>query len=161
MSCIVATGHRFSAPDMEVLLYSLGLEVEIFSPHTTIWVYTGHQFWNLKNMIDPYYLPPIHPPPPPVPPPPYHHQQQDNGINTLFVSGLPDDVRAREIHNLFRRKPGFDFCQLKYTGRGNQVAPHSFAFSREKFGTFCSFPAKIFNVLFVSRERWKLYYKRQ
>ncbi|KAH9713283.1 RNA-binding (RRM/RBD/RNP motifs) family protein [Citrus sinensis] len=69
---------------------------------------------------DPYYLPPIHPPPPPVPPPPYHHQQQDNGINTLFVSGLPDDVRAREIHNLFRRKPGFDFCQLKYTGRGNQ-----------------------------------------
>ncbi|KAH9713279.1 RNA-binding (RRM/RBD/RNP motifs) family protein [Citrus sinensis] len=70
---------------------------------------------------DPYYLPPIHPPPPPVPPPPYHHQQQDNGINTLFVSGLPDDVRAREIHNLFRRKPGFDFCQLKYTGRGNQV----------------------------------------
>lgn len=37
------------------------------------------------------------------------------------MSGLPDDVRAREIHNLFRRKPGFDFCQLKYTGRGNQV----------------------------------------
>ncbi|PSS07359.1 RNA-binding protein with multiple splicing 2 like [Actinidia chinensis var. chinensis] len=44
-----------------------------------------------------------------------------NGINTLFVSGLPDDVKAREIHNLFRRRPGFDSCQLKYTGRGNQV----------------------------------------
>ncbi|GFZ04249.1 prenylated RAB acceptor 1.F4 [Actinidia rufa] len=43
-----------------------------------------------------------------------------NGINTLFVSGLPDDVKAREIHNLFRRRPGFDSCQLKYTGRGNQ-----------------------------------------
>ncbi|CAI0392156.1 unnamed protein product [Linum tenue] len=43
-----------------------------------------------------------------------------NGINTLFVSGLPEDVKAREIHNLFRRRPGFDFCQLKYTGRGNQ-----------------------------------------
>ncbi|KAL6996349.1 hypothetical protein U1Q18_006480 [Sarracenia purpurea var. burkii] len=56
----------------------------------------------------------------------YLHQQdygfQDrNGINTLFVSGLPDDVKAREIHNLFRRRPGFDSCQLKYTGRGNQV----------------------------------------
>lgn len=42
-------------------------------------------------------------------------------INTLFVSGLPDDVKAREIHNLFRRRPGFDSCQLKFTGRGNQV----------------------------------------
>ena len=38
-----------------------------------------------------------------------------------FVSGLPDDVRAREIHNLFRRRPGFESCQLKYTGRGDQV----------------------------------------
>ncbi|XP_059642064.1 protein WHI4 [Cornus florida] len=44
-----------------------------------------------------------------------------SGINTLFVSGLPDDVKAREIHNLFRRRPGFDSCQLKYTGRGTQV----------------------------------------
>lgn len=43
------------------------------------------------------------------------------GINTLFVSGLPDDVKAREIHNLFRRRVGFESCQLKYTGRGNQV----------------------------------------
>ena len=45
----------------------------------------------------------------------------NSGINTLFVSGLPDDVKAREIHNIFRRRPGFDSCQLKYTGRGNQV----------------------------------------
>ena len=44
-----------------------------------------------------------------------------NAINTLFVSGLPDDIKAREIHNLFRRRPDFDYCQLKYTGRGNQV----------------------------------------
>lgn len=44
-----------------------------------------------------------------------------SNINTLFISGLPDDVKAREIHNLFRRRPGFDSCQLKYTGRGNQV----------------------------------------
>lgn len=42
-------------------------------------------------------------------------------IKTLFVSGLPDDIKAREIHNLFRRRPGFNSCQLKYTGRGNQV----------------------------------------
>lgn len=79
---------------------------------------------------DPYYLPPIQHHPPPVPPPQYHHQQ-DNGINTLFVSGLPDDVQAREIHNLFRRKPGFDFCQLKYTGRGNQVVAFATFFNHQ------------------------------
>ena len=56
--------------------------------------------------FDPFYL--------------YQHDEQSN-INTLFVSGLPDDVKAREIHNLFRRCPGFDSCQLKYTGRANQV----------------------------------------
>ncbi|OMO66300.1 hypothetical protein COLO4_30644 [Corchorus olitorius] len=56
--------------------------------------------------FDPYYLQP---------------DPDPNLINTLFVSGLPDDVKAREIHNLFRRRAGFDSCQLEYTGRGNQV----------------------------------------
>ncbi|KAL9265150.1 RNA-binding protein with multiple splicing 2-like protein [Drosera capensis] len=62
-----------------------------------------------------------------------HHQHQpapeyggggglkDGSINTLFVSGLPDDVKPREIHNLFRRRSGFDSCQLKYTGVADQV----------------------------------------
>lgn len=76
---------------------------------------------------DPYYLQQQ----PPLPP-----QQQDYSdrsvINTLFVSGLPDDVKAREIHNLFRRRPGFDSCQLKYTGRGNQVKK-AFPFSPFSF----------------------------
>ncbi|CAL1360748.1 unnamed protein product [Linum trigynum] len=54
-----------------------------------------------------------------------------NGINTLFVSGLPEDVKAREIHNLFRRRPGFDFCQLKYTGRGNQVVAFATFFDHQ------------------------------
>nr|XP_043636451.1 U2 small nuclear ribonucleoprotein B'' isoform X1 [Erigeron canadensis] len=58
---------------------------------------------------------------PTLPPPEYSVYDDPNAINTLFVSGLPDDVKAREIHNLFRRRPGFDYCQLKYTGRGNQV----------------------------------------
>ncbi|XP_051147602.1 cell wall integrity protein scw1 isoform X2 [Andrographis paniculata] len=63
---------------------------------------------------EPYYLA--------AAPPEYGYSSSDgNGINTLFVSGLPDDVKAREIHNLFRRRPGFESCQLKYTGRGNQV----------------------------------------
>ncbi|KAF7814155.1 U2 small nuclear ribonucleoprotein B''-like [Senna tora] len=62
----------------------------------------------------------------------YLHQQDDrNHINTLFVSGLPDDVKAREIHNLFRRRPGFDSCQLKYTGRGNQVVAFATFFNHQ------------------------------
>lgn len=52
---------------------------------------------------------------------PIHISKHLRHINTLFVSGLPDDVMPREIHNLFRRRPGFDSCQLKFTGRGNQV----------------------------------------
>lgn len=52
-------------------------------------------------------------------------------INTLFVSGLPDDVKAREIHNLFRRRPGFESCQLKYTGRGNQVVAFATFFNHQ------------------------------
>ncbi|KAL8226194.1 hypothetical protein R6Q57_018751 [Mikania cordata] len=58
---------------------------------------------------------------PTIPPLEYAAYEDPNAINTLFVSGLPDDVKAREIHNLFRRRSGFDYCQLKYTGRGNQV----------------------------------------
>lgn len=61
---------------------------------------------------DPYY----------VPQPVYAYKNEQNDIKTLFVSGLPDDVKAREIHNLFRRRHGFESCQLKYTGRGNQVS---------------------------------------
>ncbi|XP_021890249.1 protein WHI4-like [Carica papaya] len=73
---------------------------------------------------DPYYLHQHHLQP-----------QQDmadyGAINTLFVSGLPDDVKAREIHNLFRRRPGFESCQLKYTGRGNQVVAFATFFNHQ------------------------------
>ncbi|XP_020226982.1 uncharacterized protein LOC109808398 [Cajanus cajan] len=64
---------------------------------------------------------------------PYYLYQQDerSNINTLFVSGLPDDVKAREIHNLFRRRPGFDSCQLKYTGRANQVVAFATFFNHQ------------------------------
>uniref|UniRef100_A0A0E0L7X4 RRM domain-containing protein n=1 Tax=Oryza punctata TaxID=4537 RepID=A0A0E0L7X4_ORYPU len=60
---------------------------------------------------DPYYVYAPHP----------HPDPQWQGVLTLFVAGLPDDVKPREIHNLFSRRPGFDHCLLEYTGRGNQV----------------------------------------
>ncbi|GMN37017.1 hypothetical protein TIFTF001_006460 [Ficus carica] len=73
---------------------------------------------------DPYFL--HHQQPPPI-----QELNDRNAINTLFVSGLPDDVKAREIHNLFRRRPGFDSCQLKYTGRGNQVVAFATFFNHQ------------------------------
>uniref|UniRef100_A0A0E0DX17 RRM domain-containing protein n=1 Tax=Oryza meridionalis TaxID=40149 RepID=A0A0E0DX17_9ORYZ len=60
---------------------------------------------------DPYYVYAPHPYPDP----------QRQGVLTLFVAGLPDDVKPREIHNLFSSRPGFDHCLLEYTGRGNQA----------------------------------------
>ncbi|XP_016505372.1 uncharacterized protein LOC107823257 [Nicotiana tabacum] len=71
---------------------------------------------------DPYY----------VTAPVYGYNKEQNDIKTLFVSGLPDDVKAREIHNLFRRRLGFESCQLKYTGRGDQVVA---------FATFIDHPS--------------------
>uniref|UniRef100_A0ACD5XVW3 Uncharacterized protein n=1 Tax=Avena sativa TaxID=4498 RepID=A0ACD5XVW3_AVESA len=64
-----------------------------------------------RPAADPYYIyaPYMHPDP------------QRQGVVTLFVAGLPDDVKPREIHNLFSRRPGFDQCLLEYTGRGNQA----------------------------------------
>jgi hypothetical protein len=46
---------------------------------------------------------------------------QDEEVKTLFLSGLPDDIKEREIYNLFRTHKGYESCQLKYSGRGYQV----------------------------------------
>ncbi|XP_068656586.1 RNA-binding protein L isoform X2 [Aristolochia californica] len=80
----------------------------------------------------PYYPPPPPPPPPgvgpppppppaayppsypsayPPPPPPLYSPQDE--VRTLFVAGLPEDVKAREVYNLFRDFPGFQSSQLK------------------------------------------------
>ncbi|CAN6165081.1 unnamed protein product [Urochloa humidicola] len=54
-----------------------------------------------------------------------------HGVLTLFVAGLPDDVKPREIHNLFSHRPGFDHCLLEYTGRGNQAVAFVTFFTHE------------------------------
>ncbi|CAL5046019.1 unnamed protein product [Urochloa decumbens] len=72
-------------------------------------------------VVDPYYV--YAPPPRPDP-----HRQ---GVLTLFVAGLPDDVKPREIHNLFSHRPGFDHCLLEYTGRGNQAVAFVTFFTHE------------------------------
>ena len=42
-------------------------------------------------------------------------------VKTLFISGLPNDIKEREIYNLFRSHQGYESSQLKYSGRGHQV----------------------------------------
>nr|ABR17821.1 unknown [Picea sitchensis] len=51
----------------------------------------------------------------------HHNNNHKERVRTLFISGLPEDIKHREIYNLFRRRPGFEACQLKYTGRGYQI----------------------------------------
>ncbi|XP_044469326.1 RNA-binding protein L-like [Mangifera indica] len=95
-----------------------------------------------------YYQPPPPPPPPgaaapqpPPPLPPYMPQQQpppfapyavhfpSNGsydaVRTIFVAGLPEDVKAREIYNLFREFPGYESSHLRNQAQASQ--PFAFA----------------------------------
>ncbi|XP_020529653.1 uncharacterized protein LOC18445019 isoform X3 [Amborella trichopoda] len=53
---------------------------------------------------------------------PFHLQSSSvDEVRTLFIAGLPGDVKLREIHNLFRDFPGFQSCQLKSSGNSNQA----------------------------------------
>ncbi|XP_065187616.1 U1 small nuclear ribonucleoprotein A-like [Sycon ciliatum] len=42
---------------------------------------------------------------------------EDEEVRTLFVSGLPLDVKPRELHLLFRSFQGFKGASLKFTGK--------------------------------------------
>ncbi|KAK9064877.1 hypothetical protein SSX86_016259 [Deinandra increscens subsp. villosa] len=94
-----------------------------------------------------YHQPPPPPPgaaqPPPVAVPQLHHQylQQppftsyapplyttsfQDEVRTLFIAGLPDDVKPREIYNLFREFPGYESCHLR-SPSPTQTQPFGFA----------------------------------
>lgn len=104
-----------------------------------------------------YYAPPIHhpyyQPPPPPPPgtvlsapitvaepihvqpqfvayaPPIYPQSSNDQVRTLFVAGLPEDVKPREIYNLFRDCPGYQSSNLRPpTSSNNQVCPWCFVY---------------------------------
>ncbi|CAN6808069.1 unnamed protein product [Brassica oleracea] len=70
-----------------------------------------------------YSLPSIIPPPlppgvAPIPVTPIHPvylptQSSIGDVRTLFVAGLPEDVKPREIYNLFREFPGYETSHLR------------------------------------------------
>jgi hypothetical protein len=35
-------------------------------------------------------------------------------VRTIFISGLPADVKERELHNLLRWLPGFEAAQINF-----------------------------------------------
>eukprot|EP00258_Populus_trichocarpa_P044766 XP_024460785.1 glyceraldehyde-3-phosphate dehydrogenase, testis-specific isoform X5 [Populus trichocarpa] len=90
-----------------------------------------------------YYQP--QPPPPtvaPIPPPPPHHLPYiphpqpppapfvsyvsvpayvpHDQVRTLFVAGLPDDIKPREMYNLFREFPGYESSHLRTPSQNSQ-----------------------------------------
>ncbi|KAI5679531.1 hypothetical protein M9H77_00758 [Catharanthus roseus] len=87
--------------------------------------------------IHPYHQqwPPAAPPPAPAaapPPPPHSHPHphphpstmpMDNPnrpltdeVRTIFISGLPEDVKERELQNLLRWLPGYEASQVNFKG---------------------------------------------
>lgn len=85
----------------------------------------------------------IHPyhqqwPPAPGPPPasaaaaPHHHppSMPIDEVRTIFISGLPQDVKERELVNLMRWLPGYEASQVNFKGE----VPMGFAlFSNHQF----------------------------
>ncbi|KAK5791949.1 RNA-binding with multiple splicing 2 [Gossypium arboreum] len=68
---------------------------------------------------------PAPPPPPatatavPPPPPPVHHPppvSSHDEVRTIFITGLPEDVKERELQNLLRWLPGYEASQVNYKG---------------------------------------------
>ncbi|KAL4568742.1 hypothetical protein LXL04_024357 [Taraxacum kok-saghyz] len=93
-----------------------------------------------------YYQPPPPPPgaaqPPPAAVPHLQHQYHQppftsyaqplytpsfqDEVRTLFIAGLPEDVKPREIYNLFREFSGYESCHLR-SPSATQTQPFGFA----------------------------------
>lgn len=44
-----------------------------------------------------------------------------NDVRTLFIAGLPEDVKPREIYNLFREFPGYESSHLRSPNNSSQA----------------------------------------
>uniref|UniRef100_A0A7N0RGT8 RRM domain-containing protein n=1 Tax=Kalanchoe fedtschenkoi TaxID=63787 RepID=A0A7N0RGT8_KALFE len=90
-----------------------------------------HQQWPPSTAPQP----PVHSPappapgaPPPAPPPslshhppfladnPNNRQLSNDEIRTIFIAGLPEDVKERELQNLLRWFPGYEASQVTVKG---------------------------------------------
>ncbi|KAE8668156.1 Small nuclear ribonucleoprotein family protein [Hibiscus syriacus] len=109
--------------------------------------------------------PPVLAPPPSAasPSPPSHHSHHDN-VRTIFISGLPEDVKERELQNLLRWLPGYEVSHVSYKGE----KPKGFAlFSNAKFAVAAKdalqemvFDAKLKSLLHIEMAKKNLVVKR-
>ncbi|CAA2965939.1 U1 small nuclear ribonucleo A-like [Olea europaea subsp. europaea] len=60
--------------------------------------------------------PPPHPHPPPIPMDNHALQSPSDEVRTIFISGLPEDVKERELQNLLRWLPGYEASQVNFKG---------------------------------------------
>ncbi|KAE8684420.1 Small nuclear ribonucleoprotein family protein [Hibiscus syriacus] len=110
-------------------------------------------------------LPPVQAPPPSTvapshPPGPSHHDE----VRTIFITGLPEDVKERELQNLLRWLPGFEASQVNYKGEN----PMGFAFfSNAQFAVAAKdavqemvFDAKSKSLLHIEIAKKNLFVKR-
>ncbi|KAK9039664.1 hypothetical protein V6N11_014859 [Hibiscus sabdariffa] len=77
----------------------------------------------------PQQQPPL-PPPPPFPSYPLPHvaaYSSHDSVRTLFIAGLPEDIKPREIYNLFREFPGYESSHLRSPNSCQNSQPFAFA----------------------------------
>ncbi|KAJ4959373.1 hypothetical protein NE237_026484 [Protea cynaroides] len=71
--------------------------------------------------IHPYHQQWVPPPAAPPPAPPHIPVENPNRaitdeVRTIFISGLPEDVKERELQNLLRWLPGYEASQVNFKG---------------------------------------------
>ncbi|XVF17644.1 hypothetical protein REPUB_Repub10bG0141000 [Reevesia pubescens] len=81
--------------------------------------------------------PPPPPPPPPLPFPSYSiphiaAYSSHDSVRTVFVAGLPEDIKPREIYNLFREFPGYESSHLRNPNTSQNSQPFAFAVFSEQ-----------------------------
>ncbi|KAE8691642.1 Small nuclear ribonucleoprotein family protein [Hibiscus syriacus] len=97
-------------------------------------------------------------------PSPSSHPSHHDEVRIIFIMGLPEDVKERELQNLLRWLPGFEDSQLSYKGD----KPKGFAlFSNAKFAVVAKdalqkmvFDAKLKSLLHIEMEMKNLVFKR-
>ncbi|GAB4850451.1 hypothetical protein Ancab_029755 [Ancistrocladus abbreviatus] len=103
----------------------------------------------------------------PVPPPPLaplDNRPSPDEVRTIFISGLPADVKERELQNLLRWLPGYEASQVNYKGEH----PMGFAlFSTPQFAHAAKdalqdmvFDAESKSVLHIEMAKKNLFVKR-
>ncbi|KAE8676506.1 receptor-like protein kinase-like [Hibiscus syriacus] len=108
--------------------------------------------------------PPVQVPPPSaaahsLPSHPSHH----DGVHTIFIMGLPEDVKERELQNFLRWLPCFEDSHLSF----REISPRVSLFSTVKFAVAAKdslqkmvFDAKLKSLLHIEMARKNLVVKR-